>query len=104
MRFEMESEHTGVKIKKVSFDWKEINKSEVSSCYRVTCKITTENGIEVEGSYFYQWNKPGVSGLGPFNWDQTPEANAEVQAFNVAFGRVQQVLPMVIMPNNVNWN
>ncbi|MCU8580447.1 hypothetical protein OEZ63_02425 [Klebsiella pneumoniae] len=100
----MDSGNTGVKIKKVTFDWKEINKSEVSSCYRVTCKITTDNGIEVEGSYFYQWDKPGVSGLGSFNWDRTPEASAEVEAFNVAFGRVQNVLPMVIIPKNENWN
>lgn len=100
----MDSENIGVKIKKVSFDWKEVNKSEVSSCYRVSCKITTDSGIEIEGSYFYQWYKSGATPPGPFRWDQTPEANAEVSAFNVALERASQVLPMIIVPNNFNLN
>lgn len=100
----MDSENMGVKIKKVSFDWKEVNKSELSSCYRVSCKLTTDSGIEIEGSYFYQWYKSGTTLSGPFNWVQAPEANAEVSAFNVALERARQVLPMIIVPNNFNLN
>jgi len=97
----MDSEISGVKIKKVSFDWKEINKTEISSCYRVSCKITTENGLEVEGSHFYTWYKPGANFLGPFNYGSA-EINAEHEAFKLAFSRVQEILSVQIIPRQNN--
>lgn len=99
----MDSENTGIKIKKVTFDWKEVNKSELSSCYRVVCKITTENGLEVEGSHFYTWFKSGANPLGPINYGNA-EINAENEAFKLAFSRAQEVLSLQIMPRQNNWN
>lgn len=103
MRLKMDSENTVVKIKKVSFDWKEVNKSELSSCYRVVCKITTENSLEVEGSHFYTWFKSGATPLGGFN-NGSVEINTEHEAFKLAFSRVQEVLSLQIMPRQNNWN
>ncbi|MDI3219136.1 hypothetical protein QK309_26170, partial [Klebsiella quasipneumoniae] len=71
----MNQKNSGVKIKKVSFDWKEVNKSELTISYRVSCKVTTDNGLEVEGSHFYKWSKPGADLSFPFNYGDA-ETNA----------------------------
>ncbi len=99
----MNQKNSGVKIKKVSFDWKEVNKSEFTISYRVSCKVTTDNGLEVEGSHFYKWSKPGADLSFPFNYGDA-ETNAELEAFKLAVSRVQMIISLQILPHQNNPN
>jgi len=77
------------KVKKISFDWKELSKNDAFSVFRVSCKVTTAEGLEIEGSAFYQWNKA-------FMLDFQGQHNAENNALNNAIDRVKQTLSFEI--------
>ncbi|WP_208743919.1 hypothetical protein [Citrobacter portucalensis] len=93
----MDSKNSDFKIKKVSFDWKEINKSELSSSYRVVCKVIFEVGLEIEGSNFYTWYKPNANPLGPINYGNA-EINAEHEAFKLALSRAHEIFNSQTVP------
>lgn len=77
------------KVKKISFDWKELSKSDAVSVFRVSCKVTTAEGLEIEGSAFYQWNKGFLLGF-------QEQQNAENNALNNAIDRIKQTLSFEI--------
>ncbi|MFW7251059.1 hypothetical protein [Enterobacter sp. BNK-34] len=82
------------KIKKVSFDWKEISKNDSASLFRITCKLTLDGtGMEVEGTAFTYINKVAMNSF-------SVPLEAEQSAFDNAAGRAAYLMSISIHPRN----
>lgn len=88
-----------VKIKKVSFLWQNIDKSEQCLLYMVTCKIETDDGATYEGSVtqpiFRQYVvlPPGQQRV------TTPHEIGEIAAYNHTINLMRQVLNTQVQSN-----
>lgn len=75
-----------IEAKSVSFEWKELFKTDVSVHFRVICKINTVGGIEVTGSSHCIINK------GEQNSNQYLGGNKVSSAENDAYHQANQIL------------
>lgn len=82
------------KIKKVSYDWKEISKNDSASLFRITCKLTLEgSGMEVEGTAFTYIHKVAMNNF-------SVPLEAEQAAFNCAAERAEWLMSITLYPRN----
>ena len=70
-------------IKEVKFEWKEIFKTDLDIAYRVTCKISGDDGRAVETSEIVKVNKVAPMFLSQENSPSLSKA-AEASAYNSA--------------------
>ncbi len=80
-----------VKIKKVSFVWKNIDKSEQFLIDMVTCRIETDDGDVYEGSATQPISRQVI--IAPLNSSRLPSAHeiGEMAAYNHAINIMRQV-------------
>ncbi|MEI7143188.1 hypothetical protein WCT84_06310 [Pectobacterium brasiliense] len=83
-----------MEIKSVSYEWKELIKTDVSTHFRVVCKIITVAGLEVTGGSYSVVNKAPLGIISSFMDDvQMAEASAYQQANNALFKIVGERIP-----------